>query len=55
MLNYFSFWFYPDFVLTPVAVVGGNCARSLAFLLAAAAVGAIFGSFATDIGEKVCI
>ena len=37
-----------------MVVVGGNCARSLAFLLAAASVGAIFGSFATDLGEKVC-
>ena len=34
-------------------VVGGNCARSLAILLAAAAVGAIFVGFACDIGEKV--
>ena len=33
-------------------VVGGNCARSLAILLGAAAVGAIFAGFACDIGEK---
>lgn len=34
------------------AVIGGNSARSLAFLLATASVGGIFASFATDIGEK---
>lgn len=35
-----------------VVLVGGNSARSLSFLLAAASIGAIFASFATDIGEK---
>lgn len=34
-------------------VVGGNCVRSLALLLATAAVGGIFASFATDVGGKV--
>ena len=38
-----------------VVVVGGNTVRSLAFLLAAAAIGAIFASFATDIGEKALL
>jgi len=36
-------------------VVGSNCARSLALLLATAAVGGIFASFATDMGAKVCL
>ncbi|KIX06768.1 uncharacterized protein Z518_04744 [Rhinocladiella mackenziei CBS 650.93] len=36
-----------------VALVGSNCVRSLALLLATAAVGGIFTSLATDIGEKV--
>ncbi|KIW99293.1 acetoacetate-CoA ligase [Cladophialophora bantiana CBS 173.52] len=35
-----------------VALVGSNCIRSLALLLATAAVGGIFSSFATDMGEK---
>ncbi|KIX95811.1 uncharacterized protein Z520_08519 [Fonsecaea multimorphosa CBS 102226] len=35
-----------------VALIGSNCARSLALLLATAAVGGIFASFATDIGDK---
>lgn len=35
-----------------VVVVGGNCARSLALMLAAASRGSIFSSFATEIGEK---
>lgn len=35
-----------------VVLVGGNSARSLTFMLAAASIGAIFASFATDIGEK---
>lgn len=38
-----------------VVVVGGNCARSLALLLATASVGAIIACFATDIGEKSLI
>lgn len=36
-----------------IVLVGGNSARSLAFLLAAASIGCIFSSFAHDIGEKV--
>ena len=35
-----------------VVLIGGNSARSLALLLAAASIGAMFASFATDIGEK---
>ena len=35
------------------AVIGSNCVRSLALLLATAAMGGVFASFATDIGEKV--
>lgn len=35
-----------------IVVIGGNCARSVALMLAAAARGAIFASFATDVGEK---
>lgn len=35
------------------AVIGSNCVRSLALLLATAAIGGIFASFATDLGEKV--
>ncbi|KPI38787.1 Acetoacetyl-CoA synthetase [Cyphellophora attinorum] len=35
-----------------VVLVGGNSARSLSILLAAASIGAVFASFATDIGEK---
>ena len=35
-----------------VVLIGGNSTRSLALLLAAAAIGAMFASFATDIGEK---
>ncbi|KAK6380295.1 hypothetical protein LTS17_005484 [Exophiala oligosperma] len=35
-----------------VTLIGGNCARSLALLLATASVGCLFSSFATDIGEK---
>ncbi|KEF63445.1 uncharacterized protein A1O9_01423 [Exophiala aquamarina CBS 119918] len=35
-----------------VALVGGNCVRSLALLLATTAIGVVFSSFATDIGEK---
>ena len=38
-----------------IVLIGGNSPRSLAFLLAAAAIGAIFASFATDIGEKSLI
>ena len=38
-----------------VVLIGGNCSRSLAFLLAAASIGAVFASFATDIGEKSLI
>ncbi|KAK5072783.1 hypothetical protein LTR51_005424 [Lithohypha guttulata] len=38
-----------------VVLVGGNCARSLAILLAAASLGAVFASFQTDIGEKALI
>lgn len=34
-------------------MIGSNCVRSLALLLATAAVGGIFASFATDMGEKV--
>jgi acetoacetyl-CoA synthetase len=34
-------------------VIGGNCIRSLALLLATASIGGLFASFATDIGEKV--
>ncbi|KAH0844046.1 Acetoacetyl-CoA synthetase [Fonsecaea pedrosoi] len=35
-----------------VTVVGGNNVRSLALLLATGALGALFSSFATDIGDK---
>ncbi|OAG34353.1 acetoacetate-CoA ligase [Fonsecaea monophora] len=35
-----------------VALIGSNCTRSLALLLATAAVGGIFASFATDVGDK---
>lgn len=35
-----------------VVVIGGNCARSLALLLAAASLGAVFASFQTDMGAK---
>ena len=38
-----------------IVLVGGNCVRSLAFLLAAASIGAIFASFTTDIGEKALL
>lgn len=38
-----------------IVLVGGNSGRSLALLLAAASVGAIFASLATDIGEKALI
>ncbi len=38
-----------------IVLIGGNNARGLAFLLAAAAKGAIFASFATDIGEKALL
>ena len=38
--------------LTTRAVIGSNCVRSLALLLATASVGGMFASFATDIGEK---
>lgn len=38
-----------------VVVVGGNCTRSLALLLATASLGAIVACFATDIGEKSLI
>ena len=34
-------------------VVGSNCVRSLGLLLATAAVGGVFASFATDMGAKV--
>jgi acetoacetyl-CoA synthetase len=33
-------------------VVGSNCVRSLALQLATGALGGVFASFATDIGEK---
>lgn len=33
-------------------MVGSNCTRSLALFLATASIGAIFSSFATDVGEK---
>jgi acetoacetyl-CoA synthetase len=33
-------------------VVGSNCVRSLALQLATGAIGGVFASFATDIGEK---
>ncbi|KIW85993.1 acetoacetate-CoA ligase [Fonsecaea pedrosoi CBS 271.37] len=36
-----------------VALVGSNCIRSLALLLATTAVGGIFASFATDMGSKL--
>ncbi|OQU98890.1 hypothetical protein CLAIMM_04602 [Cladophialophora immunda] len=36
-----------------VALVGSNCIRSLALLLATTALGAIFASFATDMGSKL--
>ncbi|KIV90220.1 acetoacetate-CoA ligase [Exophiala mesophila] len=35
-----------------VALIGSNCTRSLALLLATASVGAVFASFATDMGDK---
>ena len=35
-----------------VVVIGGNNVRSLGFLLASAALGAVFASFAHDVGEK---
>ncbi|EXJ55066.1 acetoacetate-CoA ligase [Cladophialophora psammophila CBS 110553] len=35
-----------------VALIGSNCVRSLGLLLATSAVGGIFASFATDIGDK---
>lgn len=35
-----------------IVLVGGNSARSLALLLAAASIGAVFSSFAHDVGEK---
>ncbi|KIX06976.1 acetoacetate-CoA ligase [Rhinocladiella mackenziei CBS 650.93] len=35
-----------------VALIGSNCIRSLALLLATAAIGGIFSSFATDMGGK---
>lgn len=38
-----------------LVVVGGNSARSLALMLAAASIGAVFASFATDIGEKALL
>lgn len=38
-----------------IVVIGGNCARSLALLLAAASIGAVFASFQTDMGEKALI
>ena len=37
------------------AVVGSNCIRSLALQLATGALGGVFASFATDIGEKPLI
>lgn len=38
-----------------VVLIGGNCVRSLAFLLAAASIGTVFASFQTDIGEKALV
>ncbi|KEF56412.1 uncharacterized protein A1O9_07993 [Exophiala aquamarina CBS 119918] len=38
-----------------VVVVGSNCVRSLALQLATGALGGMFASFATDIGEKALI
>lgn len=38
-----------------IVVIGGNSVRSLSFMLAAASIGAIFASFATDIGEKALL
>ncbi|KIX10167.1 acetoacetate-CoA ligase [Rhinocladiella mackenziei CBS 650.93] len=35
-----------------VVLVGGNCVRSLSLQLATGALGGVFASFATDIGEK---
>lgn len=36
-------------------MVGSNCVRSLALQLATGALGGMFASFATDIGEKALI
>lgn len=38
-----------------VAVIGSESTISLALLLATAALGGIFSSFATDLGQKVSI
>lgn len=39
--------------LTHLLVIGGNSIESLVLLLATAAIGAVFCSFATDLGEEV--